>query len=293
MAILDSPVVRAIPGIWRDAAPVERACYLVSAALFVSGLVHLGVYAIDGGPWQGPVSWRKPVTFGLSFGITLASVTFAASFLSRRDALRRLLLGVFAVASCFEVGLITLQAWWGVPSHFNRETALDGAIATALAIGGVTLIVIVVALTVLTWRGQGRLTPELLAVRAGVGTLLGALAVGGAMIAVGVTTTDPQVAYATAGGYKPAHAVLMHAVTVLPVLGWLTRFTGWPAGRRTTAVWLAVGGYLLTAAVVVEQTFAGIDTYAMGVLPTALAITGLALLVGTGLTVLTVALRGR
>ena len=34
-----------------------------------SGFFHLGVYALDGGPWEGPVSWRKPVVFSLSFGI--------------------------------------------------------------------------------------------------------------------------------------------------------------------------------------------------------------------------------
>ena len=34
-----------------------------------SGFFHLGVYALDGGSWEGPVSWRKPVVFSLSFGI--------------------------------------------------------------------------------------------------------------------------------------------------------------------------------------------------------------------------------
>lgn len=266
-------------------------CYAISAVLFLSGLAHLGVYAVDGGPWQGPVSWRKPVTFGLSFGVTLASVTFAVSLLRLGDATRRRLLGVFAAASCVEVALITVQAWRGVPSHFNRETALDGVIATALAVGGVTLIGVIVALTVVTWRRQGPLTPELLAVRAGLGMLLGALAVGAAMIAVGVTATDPQVAYTTAGGYKPAHAVLMHAVTVLPVLGWLTRFTAWPRHRRIWTVTAAIAGYLLTSTVVVWQTFLGVDTFAMGAAPTALAVTGLVVLAGAGIETLKAALR--
>ena len=58
---------------------VEQACYLIGAALIISGLFHLGVFAVRGGPWQGPVSWRKPATFGLSFGISLISVTWVAS----------------------------------------------------------------------------------------------------------------------------------------------------------------------------------------------------------------------
>ncbi|MGH3735492.1 MAG: hypothetical protein ACRDT6_07705 [Micromonosporaceae bacterium] len=272
--------------IWREASPVERLCYLVSAVLFLAGLAHLGVYAIDGGPWQGPVSWRKPVTFGLSFGITLASVTFATSLLTMGATTRRILLGAFAGASCVEVGLISVQAWRGVPSHFNRETALDSVITTALAIGGGVLIVVVVAATVISWRRQGRLTPELLAVRAGLTTLLGALAVGAAMIVVGSIATDPRVAYTTAGGFKPAHAVLMHAVTVLPVLAWLTRLTAWPAQRRTRVVAAATTGYLLTSAVVVQQTFAGIPTYAMGLVPMLLAGAGVVLLAGAGIAIL-------
>jgi len=44
---------------------IERACYVVAAVLFASGLAHLGVQAVLGGPWDGPVSWRKPADFGL------------------------------------------------------------------------------------------------------------------------------------------------------------------------------------------------------------------------------------
>jgi hypothetical protein len=53
-----------------DLGRLERACLVVGAVLIVSGLLHLVVFAIDGGPWEGPVSWRKAVTFGVSFGLT-------------------------------------------------------------------------------------------------------------------------------------------------------------------------------------------------------------------------------
>ena len=38
----------------------ERICYVLAAVLFASGLFHLAVFAVAGGPWTGPVSWRKP-----------------------------------------------------------------------------------------------------------------------------------------------------------------------------------------------------------------------------------------
>src|SRR5262245_39553990 len=74
-----------IPGelwaFWTQGRPVERWCYRIGALLIVAGLVHLGVFVVDGGSWQGPVSWRKPVTFGLSFGLTLITITWVTSFL--------------------------------------------------------------------------------------------------------------------------------------------------------------------------------------------------------------------
>jgi hypothetical protein len=62
---------------WAERRPIERACYLIGGALVLSGLFHLGVFAVRGGPWDGPVSWRKPATFGLSFGSTLITISWS------------------------------------------------------------------------------------------------------------------------------------------------------------------------------------------------------------------------
>src|SRR5690348_18278875 len=90
--------------------------YTIAAALVASGLFHLAVYAVDGGPWEGPVSWRKPVTFGLSFGITLASIAWVSTFVAL-SSVPGSGLGLFVAASVAEVALITVQLWRGVPSH--------------------------------------------------------------------------------------------------------------------------------------------------------------------------------
>src|SRR3954453_18843728 len=103
---------------------IERTSYAPAAGLVATGLFHLVVYAADGGPWGGPVSWRKPVTFGLSFGITLASVPWVATFVALSARTRNWVLGLFAAASVAEVALVTTQRWRGVPSHFNTETTI-------------------------------------------------------------------------------------------------------------------------------------------------------------------------
>ena len=69
-------------GYWRDGSRPHRAGYAVGALLAASGLLHLVVYAVDDRPWEGPLSWRKAVTFGLSFGLTLARRTWSGPSLA-------------------------------------------------------------------------------------------------------------------------------------------------------------------------------------------------------------------
>jgi hypothetical protein len=240
---------------------VERASYGVGAVLMASGLVHLGVLVVTGGSWQGPVSWRKPTTFGVSFGLTLVTIAWVASYIRLGRRTRTWLLGLFAGACVLEVSLITLQAWRRVPSHFNLETAFDGLVARTLALGGGVLIAVIAVLTVASWRADPQVAPSMrLAVRAGLVALDVAVLVGAVMIATGISRAlggDQQAAYAVGRALKPAHAVTMHGVLVLPAVAWLLARAGWPEDRRVRVVWLAVAGYALLAGVVVAESIAG------------------------------------
>jgi hypothetical protein len=204
---------------------VERAGYGIGALLLVSGLVHLAILIASGSSWEGPLSWRKPATFGLSFGLTLITITWVASFLRLGGRARAILLGSFTVACVVETALVTLQTWRGVPSHFNVETALDGLIARTLAVGGFALVAVIVALTVVAFRSNAQLPASLRsAIRIGFVALLGAAAAGALMIAKGmmlVFAGDEHAGYATGGTLKPTHAVTMHAILILPALAWL------------------------------------------------------------------------
>src|SRR5262245_2228496 len=231
---------------------VERAACTVGVLLILSGLVHLAVLLIGGGSWEGPLSLRKPTTFGLSFGLTLINVTVIASFVTLRDRARTWLLGVFAAACVLETFLVSLQAWRGVPSHFNMETRIDAAIALTLAGGGFTLVAVIVLLTVAAFRDRARL-PRVLrqAIRAGLVALVGAQIAGGLMIASGmrlVFSGDPQRAYATAGWLKPVHAALMHGILVLPLLAWSISRTNWNERAQSRAVSTGIALYVLLVA---------------------------------------------
>ena len=231
---------------------VERAAYAVGGILLASGLIHVAVLIIGGGSWQGPLSLRKAATFGLSFGLTLINVTFIASFVTLKDRSRKLLIGVFATACVVETFLVSMQAWRGVPSHFNMETPFDAVVAETLAIGGFTLVVVIVALTVAALRDRAALPRGLrLSIHAGLVALVGAQVVGGLMIATGVRLVfagAPQAAYATGGWLKPVHGVLMHGILVLPLLAWLTSTSRWSEATQLRAVRAGVAVYGLIVA---------------------------------------------
>lgn len=237
-----------ITALWTNGRVVERIGYVVAILAFTSGLFHLIVYAIDGGPWTGPVSWRKPVTFGLSFGIVLATIVWVSTYISIGPKSRTVLVGAFTAASAIEVVGITTQQWRGLPSHFNDEDALSALIGrVGLAGGGAVLIAIVLALTVLSLRPAPQTPPSMrLAVRAGLLILVGAMASGAVMIATGATlsaTESHELAYRVSGWLKPTHAVTMHAVTVLPALALLASCLKRDEAWRLRLVKLAVAAY--------------------------------------------------
>jgi hypothetical protein len=277
--------MNALTRIRLDGRRAERIAHAAGAVLFLSGVAHALVLVVTGGSWLGPVSLRKAVTFGLSFGLTLASVAWATSFLTVRDRWRAVLLGAFTAASVVEVALVSVQAWRGVPSHFNFETPFDNVVSMTLAAGGGVLILVVAGFTAAALVEPGPAAPSLrLALRAGLLVLVVALAAGAVMIARGVVTArggDPQLAYTTAGALKPLHAVAMHAILVLPGLAWLLRFTRWPESHRLRVVRLAVFADAVLTAVVGAESFAGVSPPAAPLPVLALSVLAGAVLAGT------------
>src|SRR4029453_12300378 len=238
---------------------IERVAYWIGGLLIISGVIHVAVLLTGGGTWEGPLSLRKPATFGLSFGVTLVNVTVIASFLPLKNRSRAFLLGLFIAACVLETFLVSLQTWRGVPSHFNVETPFDAAIAQTLALGGFTLVAIVVVLTVAVFR-HGRVLPPpfRLAVQAGFVALIGAQIAGGVMIATGMRLVfdgDPQGAYAMGGWLKPVHGVLMHGVLVLPLLAWLMARSNWDERSQMRSVRTAIAVYAVVLPVTLMAAF--------------------------------------
>lgn len=271
------PLVATLVDGIRRAGRVERGCYLLAVALMVSGLVHLGVLVVSGGSWSGPLSWRKPATFGLSFGLTLATVTWVLSFSAIRPRPRAVTLSVLAGACLVEVVVITVQAWRGLTSHFGVSGPGAGLVAAGAAAGAAVLVVDLAVITVLVWRAPAGSASMRLALRAGFAALMVALGLGVYMLARGMAiarTMDPAAAFAFSATVKPGHAATLHGVLVLPALAWLLTFAQRPERFRLAAVRTATAGYLLLAVVVVAEAIGGIDPLALSAAPLAATVAG-------------------
>jgi hypothetical protein len=271
-------------GYWHQARPWQRLGYLVGGALVVVGLAHAVAWLLVGGAWAGPVSFRKPTTFGLSFGLTTITLAWVAGHLRISDRTGWLLMVPLAVADTTEVVWVSLQRWRGVASHFNDDTAFDNLLFVVM--GGVAVAVaatVILILTVLAFTSM-RASPSMaLAVRAGLLILLVAQAVGGWMIqhgvgAAGEGATDGLTTFGAAGVMKVPHAVAIHGIQVLPALAWLLSFAALPEQRRLGLVRLATGGYVALVVVSVLQAAGGVAPFDVGVVAVVLYLLGVALL---------------
>lgn len=237
-----------------------RPLFQIGAILVASGLAHLAIWAVTGGPWEGPVTWRKPILFGISGGLTALSTGWAWAQLPWRKG-DRWLAAATAWALLVEVALIDLQAWRGVASHFNRSTPLDSFLYDAM--GGLILFVTLVAidLTIRFFRQPTALPPDmLLAARAGLVFLVWSCLLG---IWVSVNGDmrmerglEPE-GFGAAGVPKFPHGAVIHAIQWLPLLAWASRAAGLSAPWRVQFIALATLGTALVGGYALVQTLQG------------------------------------
>jgi hypothetical protein len=289
----------------RDATGYQRFAYTVGALLLLSGVVHAVVFFIAGGAWQGPVSWRKAVTFGLSFGITSISVAWVLTFLPKRRALGWTLMGLFGIANTVEVGLVTLQAWRKQPSHFNTALPFDASVFTAMGISVAVIALVIVAVAAWSFRSIDAPRSLGLAIRSGLLLLVASQVLGYAIIDNGlgileeegietpVETTRDLSHLGAHGALKVPHAVTIHGLQVLPGLAWLAQFARWSERRRTRIVATAAAAYAGLCFVSGWQAFHGLATISLD--PGISAVTALSslLLVAAFAAVLTAVARPR
>jgi hypothetical protein len=260
-----------------------RVLWIAGAVLLVTMVFHIVALVVKGGPVSGPVSLRKPATFAETGWLIAWSVALILPRLHTRPVQRHIIGATTVLFGIGETTIMAIQAWRGVPSHYNFSTPFDAALVRGGAAGTAGLFLIgVIVLLVTSLR-----TPDLraslrLGLLAGVVLLLVGCLVGFAMISnnsgvfegtIGSGFANRSAAYlgpdrstvgpeylllrpATRGGdLVLPHAIGVHGLVLLAVPAVLLTGTGLSAARQLRLVAVAVGGTGLAVTLLLVNAF--------------------------------------
>ncbi|MEQ8857417.1 MAG: hypothetical protein RIC56_02105 [Pseudomonadales bacterium] len=206
----------------------------VYLALAAASLVLMSV---DERLLQGVSVWTKPFKFQLSLAVYFLTLAWFASLLGDgyfRTWRGRLMTWIPIFWAAAEVAYITWQGAIGETSHFNRTTPFHAIAYSLMGLGAVTLVSVCLwmALEILVATRGRRRSPYVWAVVSGLALTF---ALGGGFGGylgnqsghwVNAPATDAGGLWLfgwtrEGGDLRAAHFFGMHAMQVLPLIGWL------------------------------------------------------------------------
>ena len=240
-----------------------RRLGLAAVLLVGSAAFHVLVLLFTGGEWSGAVSFRKPVTFGVSVGLLLWTCGWVIDRLPSRKKLEGVLAAVLIGSGLVEVGLITAQAWRGKASHFNFTTATDSIIFSAMgaAIGVFSLGLVALTIWAVVQRPADRVIRW--GVLAGLALVVTGLGLGQWVIGLGLEMAEQlgqapdTVVAGEAGVAKFPHAMALHGIQLFIGASILARSGRLGARSQLNAVRMTVFGYMTLVAWSIVHTNAG------------------------------------
>ncbi len=270
--IAPAPTPAKTPGklvhkLWQTHAPLTLSALLT---LLATLLFIVGLFA-DPRTITGAPAWLKPVKFGVSITLYSLTLTWVLSLIRGRARLVAVLGWTVLITFGLEWMAILTQVARGTTSHFNVATPLDSALWGLMSIAIVVLwgANFIIAGLLLFQRFENpafawglRLGLILTIIGMGLGYLmtsptaqqLAGWEAGESVTVAGAHTVGvpdggpglPVVGWSTQGGdLRIPHFVGMHALQVIPLLGWwVSRRKRWPVVRRVALVWTASGSYL-------------------------------------------------
>ena len=231
-------------------------------AVMVLGLIVVTLLSIgDTRVILGLNPWVKPIKFLTSVTIFLWTVAWFMPETQPNKVLRNVVRWTIGPAMLVEITCIILQSARGVSSHFNNDSPFDAAIFSLM---GLTIVLNTIAMVVFLAIVRRDAPPTragyIWGIRLGVAIFLlaslqGGLIVGNNAHTVGAADGGPGLPFVNwstqAGDLRIAHFFGMHALQVLPLLGFLLDRAKAPARAVVIAVsvlWVAImGGLLLNA----------------------------------------------
>jgi hypothetical protein len=235
----------------------------------------------------GAPAWLKPAKFALSVSVYCFTFVWLLGFVENRPRLVRLVASVTVASTLVEMILIVTQAARETTSHFNMTTPFNSFVWMTMGI--FILFVWAMNLLLAVMLIRQRMQDRAFAWSLRLGVLLSAAGMAAAFFmvtprpeqiaaiayhsprivgahSVGVADGGPGLpvfGWSTVGGdLRVAHFVGLHALQVLPFLGWLlSRRKGLLApltsNERLTLVWTAGLVYLALILLLVRQALRG------------------------------------
>ncbi|MCR5889218.1 hypothetical protein LRS06_15885 [Hymenobacter sp. J193] len=215
-----------------------RILHRVNPVLSWTGWLHVALLGValvllplDARLVTGALVWLKPIKFCLSvlafvwtLGWLLADLPAPAQRGVRRVS------RVVAVCMVAEIACIVLQAARGTSSHYNIATPLDGLVFNLMGVAIMVNTGATIAAVYLGWRYRPHGPAGYVwGVRLGLLLFLVGSVLGGMMIHLNQHTVGapdggtglPGLGWSTrAGDLRIAHFLGMHALQVVPLLGW-------------------------------------------------------------------------
>jgi hypothetical protein len=275
----------------------QTALFLGGWVLLATMVFHVVALVVTGGDVTGPVSLRKPADFAETGWLACWAVALVLPHVAMGRVREAIVAGSVLLFGFAETTVMSIQAWRGVPSHYNFTTTFDAILMRGGAAGtaGVFLVgMLVLLVSSLRTRASGQTSASLLlGVRLGVVVMLIGCVIGFVMISnmsgiwngqFGSAFGEPQTGYLgptpaqvgheylllrpdTAGGdLVLLHAIGIHGLVLVTIPAALLAMTTVPEVWRRRLVWTMAAAVLGSMAVIASQSFRSQPLSEMGLL---------------------------
>ncbi len=272
-------LVPATSGLFGQLTAALHTLHRANAPLAWAGWVNVGLtllalmlLGLDQRYVTGALVWVKPLKFSLSIVLYTWTLAWLLASLpaAAQGAVRTIGWGV-ALSMVVEQAVIFTQAARGTTSHYNTGSALDGALFGLMGLFILVNTVLTVWALYLAWHYQPQGSAGYVwGVRLGllvflVGSVLGGIMIRHMQHTIGAPDGGPGlpgVGWSTrAGDVRIAHFLGMHALQVLPLLGWA--LGQWAPRQAVAFTWLGAALYAAAVAGLLAQALAGQPLWAV------------------------------
>lgn len=290
--------------LWKTHAPLTLSGFIIA---FLTLFFVLGAFT-DPRVITGAPAWLKPIKFGVSFTLYNLTLVWLLGFIQGRRWLVSILGWIVIVVMTVEMFVIVTQVVRGTTSHFNVSTSFDAAMwmAMGIAIAVLWLANLVIAALLLFQKFDNpafawavRLGVIVTVIGMGLGFLMTSptaqqmadMRAGGPGDIIGAHTVGlsdggpglPLLGWSTVGGdLRIPHFIGMHALQLIPFVGWLiSRRRQWSMRSRVALVGILSGFYfgvtgLLTVQALRAQPLIHPDALTLGLFVALAVVTGIA-----------------